>query len=780
VRAALRPVLFVTFAATGFSALTLQVVWQRVISLHAGIDLIAATTVVTAFLAGLGLGNLAGGGLADRLGARRSLLAFALSNAAIGGFAWISLWLFYDVYRRFAAALDSAAAMFAFHFVLLAIPTTLMGLSLPLLARGVVAASREIAPLVGRLYGVNTLGAAAGAAVAGWWLLGQFGFVATVRTAAALNLAAAVAVLLLWRFGAPGEPGSPAPAAARAGKSGGDVTAGSAARTWPWFLLYGLTGAVAIGLEIVYFRVVDAIWRNNSYTFASVLAIYLTLFGLGASLGAGSAGRAERPDRRFLWLQFWVGASSLLGMLALLHPPRAFGIAELVTHYFRTLGYMSGDYAIRSAADACRLLYVHVAAPLLVMGAPVLLMGASYPFIQALVARRLDSLGRRTGTLLCANIGGNVAGGALTGFVLLDRLGTAGALQLLSGVLLLPGLAAAARLSTPRKRLAAALGAVGLIAASVAAFPSNQRFWAFFHSASPERFELAEDRACVNSLVDIGDETFLYINGSWQNGHPYDSFHILIGLLPSLLHAQPERGLAVGLGIGSTAYSMAQDPRIERVDCVEICGGEQRLIAALAGRGSSASRRLLADPRIRLHTGDGRRWLLARPQPYDVIVVDAVRPNTAYAGNLYSVEFYELVASRLAPDGLFVQWIPTDRVLNSVRRVFPHVATTVVPEYFQSRLLIAGKRPLPLDRSTLRGRLASVDLEAAFDPEQRRRLIEFFEHAQFRRQRQARRLARLPDGHFNHDLHPRDEYFLNDNWPAAEERPRRRARRTGK
>lgn len=759
-RSAVRPALFVTFTATGFSALTLQVVWQRVVSLHAGLDLLAATTVVTAFLAGLGLGSLAGGALADRLGPRRSLLAFALSNAAIGTFAWISLWLFYDVYRRFAAGLDSAVAMFAFHFLLLAIPTTLMGLSLPLLARGAVGASREIAPLVGRLYGVNTLGAAAGAAVAGWLLLGELGFVSTVRIAAAINFAAAAVVLLLWRSAGPEAPARPEPAAGTA--------AGSGERSWPWFLLYGLTGAVAIGLEIVYFRVIDAIWRNNSYTFPTVLAIYLLLFGLGASLGAWRAGRVERPGLWFLWLQFGVGAGSLLGMLALLHPPRAFGFASFVTNYYRTLGYMSGEYAIHSTADAARLLYVHGLAPLLVMGAPVLLMGASFPFVQALVARRLDSLGRRTGTLLFANICGNVAGGAVTGFVLLERLGTAGTLQLLSGVLLLPGLVAAARLSTPRRRILGTLGALGLMAACVAAFPSNERFWAFFHSVPIDRFELEEDRACVTSLVDIEDETFLYINGSWQNGHPYDFFHILIGLLPALLHERPERGLAVGLGIGSTAYSMAQDSRVGRVDCVEICGGEQRLIARLAGRGSSASRRLIEDPRIHLHTGDGRRWLLARPEPYDMIVVDVVRPNTAYSGNLYSVEFYELVSSRLAPDGVFVQWIPTARVLNSVRRVFPYVATTVVPEYYQSRLLIAAKQPLFLHGPTLRERLSNVDLEASFDPEQRRRLIEFFEHAEIRREvRQPRKVARLTPEHFNHDLHPRDEYFLNDNWPEA-------------
>lgn len=756
-RPAARPLLFVTFAATGFSALTLQVVWQRVLSLHAGIDLLAATTVVTAFMAGLGLGSLLGGAVADRLGPRRSLLVFALSNAGIGAFAWSSLWLFYDVYRQLAAQLDSALAMFAFHFLLLAVPTTLMGLSLPLLARGAVAASREIAPLVGRLYAVNTFGAAAGAAVAGWYLLGTFGFVTTVRIAAALNLGAAGVVLLLWRAAGAGTP-PPAEASADSGPA-----ARGPERLWPWFLLYGLTGAVAIGLEVVYFRIIDTHLRNNSYTFATVLAMYLALFGLGAILGARRAGRVERPEAWFLWLQFGVGASTLLGLLVLLHPPNVLGIREFVTGYYQTGGFMHGGYAIRSAADLWRLVYAHAVAPLLVMGAPVMLMGASFPFVQALVARRLDSLGRRTGALLFSNICGNVVGGAVTGFLLLDRLGTSGALRLLAGVLVLPGLAAAARLPTARLRFAGAAGVAGLMAACLAGFPSNERFWAFFNSVPLERFRLAEDRACVTSLVEERDETFLYINGSWQNGHPYDFFHILIGLLPSLLHERPERGLAIGLGIGSTAYAMAQDPRIGQVDCVEICGGEQRLIADLAARGSAASRRLLADPRIRLITADGRRWLLSRREPYDVIVVDVVRPTTAYSGNLYSVEFYELVASRLSDDGLFVQWIPTERVLNSVRRVFRHVAVGEVSDYFGSRFLVASNGPLRLHAPTLRQRFAEVDLETSFDPEQARRLAGFFERKkQLRRVWDRKRVAALPEQSFNRDLRPRDEYFLND------------------
>ena len=103
--------------------------------------------------------------------------------------------------------------------------------------------------------------------------------------------------MLLWRLAGRGvsrpprglrRPRAPAPAGSppRSGDGG--------ERLWPWFLLYGLTGAVAIGLEVVYFRVVDAILRNNSYTFATVLALYLLLFALGASVGRAAGGARRR------------------------------------------------------------------------------------------------------------------------------------------------------------------------------------------------------------------------------------------------------------------------------------------------------------------------------------------------------------------------------------------------------------------------------------------------------------------------------------------------------
>ncbi|MDQ4068468.1 MAG: fused MFS/spermidine synthase, partial [Actinomycetota bacterium] len=687
------------------------------------------------------------------------LLAFAASNAGVGVFAWVSIWLFYDVYRSAVPHLDGTLASFAFHFVLLIVPTTLMGLSLPLVSKGVVDRIEEAGFLVGRLYAVNTVGAGLGAGVSGWLLLGNLGFVGAVRLAGTLNLAAAVFVFTLWRAAGAAtraRPAEPAPPA----RVRSDV---AGPRTWPWFVVYGLTGAVALGLELVFFRTVDALMRSNSYTFGHVLALYLLLFGTGAAIASRLVTRTSRPDRWFLGIQFCVGVAALVGLLALVELPKRLGVYGPFESHFAVDGYNVGGYRFDSAREILRVVFVHLAGPLLIMGAPVLAMGASFPFVQRLVSERVDTLGRRTGLLLLTNIAGNVAGTLLVGFVLIDRLGTSGTLKLLAGVLLLPGLAAAALAPPGWRRPALAGCAVVVLGALVAAFPSNKRLWAYFHSAPLDEFALSEDRACVNAMKKVEGDDFLFINATSQNGHPFDDFHVLVGLLPTLLHPEPGKAMALGLGIGATPYGMSRDGRLDELEVVEICGGELDILRVLASRGAVEIDRLLNDPRIGIHVGDGRKFLLGTDERYDLLTVDVVRPQAAFSGNLYSVEFYELLRSRLAPGGLVSQWMPTPRTLNSASEVFPHVLRFSVASYQGSNFYVASEQPITFDREKVLARWRALQPEQAFPPEQVESITRFLTTVEPVKIGSAPGPpVRLSEEDLNRDLAPRDEYFLNN------------------
>lgn len=513
---------------------------------------------------------------------------------------------------------------------------------------------------------------------------------------------------------------------------------------------------------MVFFRVVDAIMRGNAYTFGHVLMLYLLLFGAGAAVASRVVRRVAEPGRWFLALQFAVGLSALAGLLFFIEVPGRIGLGGPLQRQFAIDGYDLGQYDLSSLQEVTRFTFIHAVAPGLVMGLPVLCMGASFPFVQALVARRVDTLGRRTGWLLATNVAGNVAGTLVVGFVLIDRLGTSGTMRLLAALLLLPGLAWAATLAGPARRAAAGLGATAILSAALLAFPSNSRLWAFFHSAEVETFTLREERACVNALKPLNGEDLLFVNGISQNAYPFDDFHVLIGLLPALAHPEPSSTMAVGLGIGATPYGMSRDPRVRSLEVAELCGGEIDLQRVLAARGAAESAALLSDPRIEIRVTDGRKALLRSDRRFDVLTVDVVRPQSGYSGSLYSVEFYRLVSDRLQDRGLFSQWAPTTRSLNSVTEVFPYVKRFTVESYYGSQFVIASRSPIDFDRDALLQRIADLP-PGSFSPAQLAAFRTFVTEVRPEVVRDGGPAAPLEEVHLNRDLRPRDEYFLNNS-----------------
>jgi len=286
------------FFASGFAALAYQIVWQRLLAFFSGADVFSVTLIVSAFMAGLGLGSLAGGHLADRLSLRGRILAFALAEAAIAAFALGSVALLYDVlYVRLAEkALPLALVGFVL-FVVLLWPTFFMGLSLPLLSRALTESAAASARRIGSLYGWNTLGAAMGALLTVFLVVRHYGFAVAIGVGAVLNVACAVAALLALRWlrpeaDVPSALGTtPPPAPQVEGRAGDRFPFGL------WLLLYALSGFVALSLEILWFRVLGVIVKSNSFTFAWLLTVYLSGLGLGALLGRAAAARSAIPSQ---------------------------------------------------------------------------------------------------------------------------------------------------------------------------------------------------------------------------------------------------------------------------------------------------------------------------------------------------------------------------------------------------------------------------------------------------------------------------------------------------
>jgi spermidine synthase len=505
--------------------------------------------------------------------------------------------------------------------------------------------------------------------------------------------------------------------------------------------------------------------RSNSYTFAHVLSMYLLLLAAGTAAGSMVRPRVRDDRRAFLWIQFGVGVSAVLALVLVARVLPVWLLEESFATWFNSDGFAGG---FGDSTSVQRALF-GVALPLVLMGLPVLLMGAAFPFVQGIVTRDLERVGRRTGTLIFANLAGNVGGALLTSFVLIEHLGTIGAYQVLLVPLAVAGVLAARLGHSSRWRTLPSAAVVALVVLGAALLPSNDVLWATLHGTTADRILVAEDRSCASAVEDYGDDRYqLTINGAGQNGYPFDDFHVLIGLLPALAHDDPERALAVGLGIGSTSDSMLISDRIDEVVTVELCGGNYTLVDRLADRGIPAFERLSDGERHTSVVGDGRRHLLITDTTYDIVVPDTLRPNSAGSGNLYSLEFQELVDDRLADDGLTVGWFPTYRALNSVSLTFPHVVTLTVPTYNDSPFYVASRSPIRLDPEVLLERFDALEADA-LPADQRDRLRGFLASIEPECVNDGEVPAQPTTDLLNLDLWPRDEYFLTNGGIAEEQ-----------
>jgi hypothetical protein len=723
------------FLLSGAAALVYQVAWQRLLALHSGVGVYSVAVIVAAFMAGLGAGSHLGGRLSLRTSPRAALVAFAALELAIGAFGAASCALYYDwLYPLGAGLYRSLPRAVLLHLLALLPPTLLMGMSLPLLARAAVRDAAGASRVIGTLYGVNVLGAAAGALLTPWVLLRIGGLRQAVLWAAAANVVAAAAALLALR------------AAARAADTAGTVAPDPPGTEEPprpfrlWLALHALSGFCALSLELLWFRVMDVAAKSTSFTFGTLLALYLACYGAGTLWAAARWSRPARPLGAFLFLQCVLVAYAGLAILALgLLPPDAAGYRWLVEYWRAGEVFQFGHG--RGLQTAFRL---YLAFPLALFGPPTFLMGVAFPVLQRAVQDDPRTSGFKVGLLQAANIAGCAAGSLVVGIGVLDALGTLAAVRallLLALVFAVLGLAL-----TPRRGRFA--GAAAALALTAAALPGGETFWARLHGAAgaPQFFE--EDASGVAGITPGGGDGSWTV---WTGGHehsylPFGEVHTALGALPTLLHPDPRSVAVIGLGSGDTAWAAGFSEAVRSVRVFEICHAQPRLLRRFAdATGMSRMRRFLDDPRLELRLTDGRNALRAEPARYDVIELDALWPYYAYSGNLYSREFYRLVRSRLRPGGVLCTWAPTDRARATLAEAFPYLLEA-------DEVVLASEAPL-------RGLSAVGEARRA---EALRYLGELRTDQVLRR---ARRLAPIPAGPaptelVNEDLFPRDEFAV--------------------
>lgn len=665
-------------ALSGFAGLGYQIVWTQQAAVWLGHDSAAVLAVLGAFFGGLAVGAWT---LAGPLG-RSSRPARWYAAAEVIVAIWsLALSLLLDPVGAALMRLTGPSPTPLQHwtvgfvgiFVLLLPATAAMGATLPALERAVAGRWRGGATIAA-LYAANTAGAVVGVLAVAFWLVPAFGLARTAAWCATFNLLCAAGV---WRgFGGVraehAEPLSPAPVPPLrvAGR--------------PVLPLVAATGLLGIGWEVVVVRVLSQVAENTVYTFALLLAAYL----LGTAAGAAAVRRSRRPADPALGdaLLRALAAACLLSMLAL------WGAPALQAAVRQTLG---GGAMAALAAEAAMAAAAFVP--------PSLVMGALF----AHLAERARAAGIGFGRVLGINTFGAAFAPALFGVAAVPAVGAKAALLgIACGYLALASRAAWRR---PAHAVLAGAGVTLALAAPPLIFvdvPEGGRVVAYREGAL----------GAVSVVEDAGGVLRLRIDNRQQEGssatHLADSRQ---ALLPLLLHPAPRRALFLGLGTGVTARAAAGEARLQ-VDAVELLPEVIETSAIFARLEGTAS----PLPRLHAHAADARRFVRASDGHYDLIVSDNFHPARSGSAALYTVEHFAAVRARLAPDGLFCQWLPLHQldlaslahVVRSFTAVYPNAYALLATGSLQTPVigLVARADGGRFALADVRARLASVEL----------------------------------------------------------------------
>ena len=705
--------LVLLFFVSGATSLIYESLWARQLYLVVGTAQLAISIVLAAFMTGLALGGL----VAARLGRRvqRPLRVFAGLEGFVALYA-LGFGFLLEPATRLYLSLSSAlpphsAALLTSQFLVLGAlllpPTLCMGATLPLLARFASRDGRDAGSTVGRLYGVNTLGAVVGTAAAGFILLPQFGLTVTTGCAAAANGLVAVTALWLARRSAPARPAR-ARTPARALEPAVNLA--------PLLAISAIGGFASLVCEVAWFRLLTLVLGGSAYSFTIMLLAFLLGIGVGGWAGGRAADRSLAAGGRVRVLLHLGGLQ--LGV-AIACWGALFAYGELPYAFVSLVGWIGDTAPIYLFAGKLVL-------ALSVMLVPALLMGASFPFLVRAAVDGATGLERPVGLLYGANTLGAIAGASVGGLILLPTLEMRGAV-LAAASMNLVAVAVALVAARPRwlrgLRIAALPAAVagGIAAMHVFEPPWDPMLMSsglYQYAARLEHktreellafavrpFDLVfyeEGRSSVVTVARARRDGNIWLanNGKIDASSKGDlDTQVLLAHLPAILRPQSERALVIGLASGVTAGSLLLDDRLKSLDIAEIEPAVVRASRAFDG----INNRPLDDPRVRLYLNDARNHLLRSPDGYyDLVTSEPSNPWISGVSNLFTREFFLLGKRKLAPDGVWAQWLhlygmqPDDlrSLLATFADAYSYVGVFRIDD--SDLLLVGGDSPLNL------------------------------------------------------------------------------------
>ena len=666
----MRGLLWVCFGLSGAAALAFEMLWMRSAGLVLGTTALTAATVLACYFAGLGLGAAC----ARQVSSRPVWLYGCLEIGAAGGALWsvaVFWMLTQDTAQVWLSTLGITGRVAAVALAIL--PTTIcLGATLPSLGQA-LATFETVGRRGGFLYAINTIGGVLGAVAMGFGLPAVVGVRASYGIAAGTSMLAGVIAIMI------GDRHEPAHVTLERTERL-DISTG---RGRLRFVAAGV-GALGLGLEVLWIHLFAQVLHNSVYSFTAVVVVFLIAIASGAALAAFVLRRAA-PSAVATTALVTAAGGTVAGLWLFVY------LTDGLTYFGMRTGLL--EYLLRITALAA-----------VTVGPTAIASGMVLPALWAAWSDRL-SAAHPLGDLSAANFFGGVLGTVATGFFIIPILGIRGSLLATAVMYLL-----LADLLAPAQGRFRPL-AYAVLLAAVVANPMRAPL-VHLRSEGETLREMAEGASGIVTVTEGGGDLQLRLDNYYVMGRSAAAVsERRQGLLPLLLHPNPHSVAFIGLATGISA-SAGPALGVEQTTVVELV---PEVVTAARKHFAVWNAKLLERPDVHLVIDDGRRYLAANDDRFDVIVSDLFVPWNPGTGNLYAREMYESAARRLAPDGLFCQWLPLyqlrreefDIIVRTFLTVFPQVS--LWRDDFYSELPVVGLvgqfKPRPLDLTRIRERV---------------------------------------------------------------------------
>lgn len=671
-------VLLLAIFIINFLSLVFQVVWTRKIMVVFGTTALSVSTVLTVFLLGIALGGYFGGKWIRSV--ERKLTFTGLALLALGAYCLVSLHLFGLVrypFILFAGSIDSPLLLnlvkFFFCSLILLFPTVIIGAMFPVVTHLYSVEFKRLGKDVASIYALDTLGAAIGAALTGFFLVPVVGLMATTMVSGLLFMAMGVLVLRLERPHHKVDPEEKTFSPFSNGLRGLDST--------HILVLAALfvSGFSALLLEVTWSRYFHLLYGTSIYAFALVVAAFLSGLSVGSFFIKKRLDRIKNPILTFAYIEILIAGFSLVILQT------SEGFEALYIYLFHATDHFYLFQAI---------LFVSAFLAMLV---PTSLMGANFPLAVKIFTRSGETRGEDSGLVFSINTAGGILGAFTAGFFIIPAVGLEHTSIIATVIYLLIGFVFLAKSGRKVVHTVAAAALTlsifvfgyqtyGEPSLDVSVYYNGVRKHTYEDYARVKKMtNIVYSRQGLYGLVAVEQDNVLRRMSLWTNGKVDASTakndmqnQEYLAHLPLLLHKDPKKVLNIGFGSGVTAGAVTTHLDVEVIDCVEL---DPLVVEAADRYFKPFNNDVLSDSRVRVHFEDGRHYLDTSKERYDVIISEPSNIWISGVSQLFTREFYEIADRHLNEGGIFTQWLPAydlmerdvKLILKTIGERFEHV-----------------------------------------------------------------------------------------------------------